>query len=48
LTVNPPRTRTRERILAHPAVQSESATLVLDLLVAAFAIVGAVLISLAR
>jgi hypothetical protein len=46
LTVNPP--RTRARILAHPADRPEAATILLDLMVAGFAIIGVVLISLAR
>ena len=46
--MNPPQARTRERILAHPAVRPEPTTMLLDLMVAGFAIIGAVLISLAR
>ena len=47
-TVNPPRARARARTIAHPPVRTEPYTLALDLVVAGFAIVGAVLISLAR
>jgi hypothetical protein len=48
LNVNPPRARARARTIAHPVVRTEPYTLALDLVVAGFAIVGAVLIALVR
>ena len=47
-TVNPPRTRGPYRTIVHPAVEPAPSMLTLDLLVAGFAIVGALVISFLR
>jgi hypothetical protein len=46
--MNAQEARSRARAIAHPSVRTEPHALALDLAVAGFAIVGAVLISLAR